>query len=77
MRAARPAKPFASGSALDYALHVANFERVTNRPTSSSKDKIEEMKQQARIKAEMVNAYRVGDEQTRKKLQRRLNPDEN
>lgn len=42
-----------------------------------SKDKIEEMKHQARIKAEMVNAYRVGDEDTRKKLQRRLNPDEN
>jgi hypothetical protein len=42
-----------------------------------SKDKIEEMKHQARIKAEMVNAYRVGDEETRKKLQRRLNPDEN
>jgi hypothetical protein len=35
------------------------------------------MKHQARIKAEMVNAYRVGDEETRKKLQRRLNPDEN
>ena len=43
MRAARPAKPFSSGSPLDYALHIANFERVTNKPTASSKDKIKEL----------------------------------
>lgn len=41
-----------------------------------SKDKIAEMKRQARMKTEMVNAYRVGDEETRKRLQRRLEPDE-
>lgn len=41
-----------------------------------SKEKIEEMKRQSRLKAEMVNAYRVGDEQKRKKLQKRLEPDE-
>eukprot|EP00551_Chaetoceros_affinis_P007038 CAMPEP_0203662940 /NCGR_PEP_ID=MMETSP0090-20130426/730_1 /ASSEMBLY_ACC=CAM_ASM_001088 /TAXON_ID=426623 /ORGANISM="Chaetoceros affinis, Strain CCMP159" /LENGTH=489 /DNA_ID=CAMNT_0050525789 /DNA_START=67 /DNA_END=1536 /DNA_ORIENTATION=- len=41
-----------------------------------SKDKIEEMKRQARLKAEMVNAYRVGDEQKRKKLQKKLEPDQ-
>lgn len=41
-----------------------------------SKNKIEEMKRQSRMKAEMVNAYRVGDEEKRKKLQKRLEPDE-
>jgi len=44
--------------------------------TMMSKDKIEEMKIQARLKAELVNAYRVGDEETRLKLQRRLEPEE-
>ena len=44
--------------------------------TMMSKEKIEEMKRQARLKAEMVNAYRVGDEETRVKLQRRLEPEE-
>ena len=43
MRAARPAKPFSTGSSLDYALHIANFERVTNKATASSRDKIEEL----------------------------------
>ena len=43
--------------------------------TMMSKEKIEEMKKQARLKSEMVNAYRVGDEETRLKLQRRLEPD--
>lgn len=41
-----------------------------------SKEKIEEMKRQSQLKAEMVNAYRVGDEKKRKKLQKRLEPDE-
>lgn len=41
-----------------------------------SKEKIEEMKRQSHLKAEMVNAYRVGDEKKRKKLQKRLEPDE-
>jgi len=41
-----------------------------------SKEKIEEMKGQARLKAEMVNAYRVGDEETRSRLQKKLEPDE-
>lgn len=41
-----------------------------------SKGKIEEMKRQSRLQAEMVNAYRVGDESKRKKLQKRLEPDE-
>ena len=43
MRAARPAKPFSSGSPMDYALHIANFERVTNKATASSRDKLEEL----------------------------------
>lgn len=41
-----------------------------------SKDKIEDMKRQARLKAELANAYRVGDEETRKRLQRRLEQDD-
>lgn len=41
-----------------------------------SKDKIEDMKRQARLKAELSNAYRVGDEEKRKKLQRRLEQDD-
>ena len=61
MRAARPAKPFASGSALDYALHVANFERVTNKPTASSKDKIEELAYWFSGDArEIINSYVSG-----------------
>ena len=43
MRAARPAKPFSSGSPMDYALHISNFERVTNKATASSRDKLEEL----------------------------------
>ena len=41
-----------------------------------SRDKILDMKNQARMKAEMVCAYRMGDDQKRKRLQRRLEPDE-
>jgi len=41
-----------------------------------NKDKIEDMKRQARLQAEMVNAYRVGDEKTRMRLQKKLEPDE-
>jgi cyclophilin family peptidyl-prolyl cis-trans isomerase len=41
-----------------------------------SKDKIEDMKRQALLKAELANAYRVGDEETRKKIQRRLEQDD-
>lgn len=44
--------------------------------STMSKEKIEEMKRQSRLKAEMVNAYRVGDEEKRKRLQKRLEPDE-
>ena len=43
--------------------------------TMMSKEKIEEMKSQARLKAEMANAYRVGDEETRLKLQKKLEPE--
>ena len=43
MRAARPAKPFSTGSPLDYAIHIANFERVTNKATARSRDKLEEL----------------------------------
>ena len=41
-----------------------------------NRDKIMDMKNQARMKAEMVSAYRMGDDETRKRLQRRLEPDE-
>lgn len=44
--------------------------------STMSREKIEEMKRQARMKTEMVNAYKTGDEDMRKKLQRRLEPDE-
>lgn len=43
--------------------------------TMMSKEKIEEMKSQARLKSEMENAYRVGDEKTRLKLQKKLEPE--
>jgi len=43
--------------------------------SAMSQDKVKEMKRQARLKSEMENAYKVGDEMTRKKLQRRLEPD--
>jgi len=43
---------------------------------SMNKDKIEEMKQQARLKQEMTLAYRTGDDEKRKKLQKRLEPDD-
>jgi hypothetical protein len=41
-----------------------------------SRDKIIDMKNQARMKAEMVSAYKMGDDEKVKKLQRRLEPDE-
>lgn len=41
-----------------------------------TKEKVEEMKHQARLKAEMVNAYKTGDEEKRKRLQKRLEPEE-
>ena len=44
--------------------------------TMMSKEKVEEMKRQAQLKAEMVNAYRVGDEENLKRLQKKLEPDE-
>ena len=39
-------------------------------------EKREEMKNQARLRHEMAVAYKTGDEETRKKLQRRLEPEE-
>lgn len=44
--------------------------------STMSKEKIEEMKRQARMKAEMVNAYRTGDEEKRRRLEKKLKPDE-
>lgn len=43
---------------------------------SMNKAKIDEMKQQARLKQEMTLAYRTGDDEKRKKLQKRLAPDD-
>lgn len=40
-----------------------------------SKDRIDEMKKQSRLRTELQNAYRVGDEATRKRLQKRLEPE--
>jgi len=40
-----------------------------------SVEKVDQMKRQARLKAELVNAYKTGDEEKRKKLQRRLEPE--
>ena len=39
-------------------------------------EKKEEMKHQARLRHEMAVAYKTGDEETRKRLQRRLEPEE-
>jgi len=39
-------------------------------------EKREEMKNQARLRHEMNVAYKTGDEETRKRLQRRLEPEE-
>lgn len=41
-----------------------------------SKDRIDEMKKQSRLRAELQNAYRVGDEETRKRLQKKLEPEQ-
>ena len=41
-----------------------------------TREKVEEMKHQAQLKAEMVNAYKTGDEEKRKRLQKRLEPEE-
>jgi len=41
-----------------------------------SKENIEQMKRrQARLKSEMVNVYSVGDEKTRMRLQKKLEPE--
>ena len=44
--------------------------------SSMSRDKIEEMKRQKLIKQEMEHAYKVGDEEKRLRLQKRLEPEE-
>lgn len=41
-----------------------------------SKDRIDEMKKQSQLRAELQNAYRVGDEKTRKRLQKKLEPEQ-
>ena len=41
-----------------------------------SREKVEEMKNQARLKREMEVAFRMGDQEKVKRLQRRLEPDE-
>jgi hypothetical protein len=41
-----------------------------------TKEKREEMKHQARLRHEMAVAYKTGDEETRRKLQKRLEPEE-
>jgi len=43
--------------------------------TMMSKEKIDEMKSQARLRADMVNAYRAGDEETRARIQKKLEPE--
>ena len=39
-------------------------------------EKREEMKRQARLRHEMAVAYKTGDEETRRRLQKRLEPEE-
>ena len=41
-----------------------------------TKEKREEMKHQAQLRHEMAVAYKTGDEETRRRLQRRLEPEE-
>jgi len=43
---------------------------------SMSKEKVAEMKKQQLLKSEMAHAYKVGDEEKRLKLQRRLEPEQ-
>lgn len=43
---------------------------------SMSKEKIEEMKRQQLLKQEMAHAYKIGDEEKRAKIERRLAPEE-
>ena len=43
---------------------------------SMTASKREEMKHQAQLRHEMTVAYKTGDEETRRKLQRRLEPEE-
>ena len=38
--------------------------------------KVLEMKKQANLKSELINAYKIGDQEKRKQLQRRLEPDD-
>jgi len=40
-----------------------------------SRENVEQMKRQARLKSEMVNVYSVGDEKTRMRLQKKLEPE--
>lgn len=52
-----------------------NAELLLTRQCMTS-DKIDEMKNQARMRHEMAVAYKMGDEEKRKKLQKRLEPEE-
>lgn len=44
--------------------------------TAMSLERVQEMKEQARLKTEMMNAYRLGNDEKRRRLQKRLEPEE-
>mmetsp|Transcript_8927 Transcript_8927/g.10677 ORF Transcript_8927/g.10677 Transcript_8927/m.10677 type:complete len:97 (+) Transcript_8927:1-291(+) len=49
-------------------------EELQRLKSTMNPHKIQEMKQQAQLQSQMVHAYKTGDEQTRRKLQKRLEP---
>jgi len=76
----------ARGSAIsDEAQHLVEMRRTKERKRMEelkmvkdgmNKEKVEEMKRQTRLKHEMTFAYRTGDDEKRKQIQRRLEPDD-
>ena len=52
------------------------MEELRNVQYGMTAEKREEMKHQARLRHEMAVAYKTGDEETRRRLQRRLEPEE-
>ena len=52
------------------------MEELMRVQRSMTLEKVEEMKHQARLRHELAVAYKTGDEETRRRLQKRLEPEE-
>ncbi len=57
------------------AKQEAELNRIKTGLMGRNRDQLEDMKRQSYLKAELANAYKVGDEEKVKRLQRKLEPE--